>query len=286
MAGNPTLFKKNGILSNMNYSPAGGNSNTGITINNPNSKKPNPAQRNAIINAGTGAISLLGDAIAPEQYNKTAGVTRPTVLGEFTNLEATGLGATVGGPVGAGIGLALDITKNALSYKRKMNAYNQGVNKAELSNGISDRINSMQPDYTGYARDGLQVNPLDGDSQNVEMERNEIVIVPTKNGGFEKYTETGPDEPTHEQGGVEEELPAGALVFPEKYKAMIEEALAQGDTETIKKLAAQMMQESQQASAQGRPFSNGAEQQTMPEQSQEMPAMRFGGKIKRPNSKC
>ena len=268
MAGNPFIPKLNGVTSPYNFSSA---------KMSPSAQKPvlpslaeageKYANTNAMMSAGANVIGTLGSAVAGSDYNPKVGMEKPNPFATFTNLQATSLGASVGGPVGAGIGFGVDMLKNTLAYKKQVSAYDQAVNKQELTDGIDSRLQSLQPDYTGMARYGMEAN----EAQEVTMEKEEIVLVPTKSGGYTKYMETDEDDPAHEQGGVKAQLPQGALVFPEKYKQKIEEALDNGDNETIEELAEQMKGESDAAAEANEPYSNN------PAQSAKM--LRYGGKI-------
>jgi hypothetical protein len=311
MAGNPN-GSMNGVANPFNFSTQQMNPNKSPAVVNPMAETAKKfANINGMINAGANVVGTLGNAFSPNQYNRTVGMEKPNAVNQFTQLDATALGASMAGPYGAVAGLGVDVIKNALAYRNKQAQYNTAVNKQELYDGVRDRIDGMQPDFTGYARKGTVVNPMSGNSGTVEMEQNEIVLIKGEDGMYKKYMETGENAPTHEEGGVPAELPAGAIVFPGQYKEQIEQALEAGDTQAIEQMAEQMMQESEQAAQEGQPFSNAQQQPAPPQQMQQqappmqqsmpqeqmasaeqpmpenpmMPAMRYGGMIK-PKKKC
>lgn len=239
------------------------------------------------IQGATGLLNGVMQQAAPTTYDPRVGMAKPNPLQTMTNLQMTGIGANFG-PVGAGIGFAADMGINALTLRNQQRQYNQAVSRADLMDGIANMQQQQQPDYTGYARYGAMAMPMSmpkfgmGGSVPVEMEADELVVIPKPDGTFERYMATSPNAPSHEQGGVKANLPPGALVFNGKYKPMVEQALASGDNQAVAKLAQQMLAESAQAKQQGQPYSSGgggdlqqaqqltAQQQAQPQNAQAM----------------
>lgn len=219
------------------------------------------------IQAGAGLAGTLGQMVAPDVYDARLQATKPG-LGQFADLKLTAAGSMFG-PVGTGIGLAADITKNALAYKNQMNQYNQALSKNKFINSSMP----MLPDYTQFMANGGMTEQMGMPV----LQNNEIVLMPQPDGSWKKVMQTSPNAPTHAEGGVPApNLPAGAVVFPGQYVQQIEQALQSGDFQSISQMAQQVLQESQQAKQQGQPYSSGGGGQLPPEQQmqaqQQMPA--------------
>ena len=205
--------------------------------------------------------------VSPDVYDPRLQATKPG-LGQFADLKLTAAGSMFG-PVGTGIGLAADITKNALAYKNQMNQYNQALSKNKFINSNMP----MLPDYTQFMANG-------GMAEQTGMpvlQNNEIALMPQPDGSWKKVMQTSPNAPTHAEGGVPApNLPAGAVVFPGQYVQQIEQALQAGDFQSISQMAQQVLQQSQQAKEQGQPYSSGGGGQLPPQQQmqaqQQMPA--------------
>lgn len=251
MAGNPFLSKINGIVNPFNNTMSKPNQQQQMPAM-PQMPRPNNFNQNQVISTAANAVTTAGNMLFAGDYNAKVGMEKPNALNTFTDLQMTGMGASIGGPVGAGVGFGVDMLKNILAWKNRQHQYNQAVNKQELSDGINARLGALDQDFTGYARFGMKMEQ----PKNVEMEANEIVLVQTPTGDYKKYAQTSPSAPSHEEGGVQTSLPKGALVFPQKYKARVEAALEEGDTETIENLAAQMQSESELAAELQKPYSN------------------------------
>lgn len=198
------------------------------------------------IGVGLSALSGVTSAAFPSDYNKQVGMEKPNPLQTFSNFQMAGMGAQFG-PVGLAVGAGLDVAKNAVQYYRQQKAYNTAVNKQQYMDGRAERMQNLQPDYTGYAKYGSEVPMV--------LEDSEIVLIKTPK-GYQYHSETSPDAPKHEQGGVKTMLPEGALVFPKKYVDPIKRALESGDHNTIQSFEQQMLQESQAAAREGKPYSN------------------------------
>jgi hypothetical protein len=87
----------------------------------------------------------------------------------------------------------------------------------------------------------------------VEIERNERVY--DKQGNL--LMETSPTDPTHEQGGVKLELPAGSLVFPKQYHAALDKIKT---LPGFKKIAERMLENANNAYLRGEKYSSGGKQ--------------------------
>lgn len=76
-----------------------------------------------LMGAGLGAFGNIMSSAAQGRYDQRVGMEKPnaagTVLGDF---QLAGMGAQFG-PIGAGVGAALDLVKNAFEYKKKKDAY-------------------------------------------------------------------------------------------------------------------------------------------------------------------
>ena len=200
------------------------------------------------IGVGLSALSGVTSAAFPSDYNKQVGMEKPNPLQTFSNFQMAGMGAQFG-PVGLAVGAGLDVAKNAIQFYNQKKAYNTAVNKQQYMDGRAERLQNLQPDYTGYAKFGSKAKvPM-------ELEDSEIVLVKTPK-GYQYYSETSPNAPSHEEGGVKMALPEGALVFPKQYVEPIKQALSAGDNQSIQAMEHQMLQESQAAAQQGKPFSN------------------------------
>jgi hypothetical protein len=272
---------------------------------------PQPNTSNSIFkwknpNMGTAAtmatnmIGTLGKSMAPDVYDPRIGMAKPNTVGTMTDFSLAGVGSTFGLP-GLAIGAGADVLKNLYAVQQQDKQYNEAVNKADFYDGRDSRLQMMQPDYTQMMRYGgvMQYGmggqvPAAPAMPNAKMEANELVLIPQQDGSYTEYMQTSPNAPSHEQGGVNAQLPAGAIVFPAEYVQQVKAALAAGDFTAISQIAQQMLQAGEQAKQQGQAFTSGAggelpqaqqqqaqqmPQEQMPPQEQGMfpPMMRAGG---------
>lgn len=250
------------------------------------------------LTAGANTITALGSNFAPPVYDPRIGMAKPNPLGTMTNFQLAGTGAAFG-PVGMAIGGGLDVLKNLYSLQQQNKAYNEATNKADFYDNQSTRLGMMQPDFTQMMKKGGMAQYNAGGMVPAQMEANEIVLIPQPDGSYTEYMQTGANAPTHEQGGVNTQLPPGAIVFPAQYVQQVKAALAQGDFASISQMAQQMLQEGEQAKQQGQPYTSGAGGELPPAQQQQAqqmpqqqgagdmmsgmipPSMRCGGMMKR-----
>lgn len=250
------------------------------------------------LTAGANTITALGSNFAPPVYDPRIGMAKPNPLGTMTNFQLAGTGAAFGG-VGMAIGGGLDVLKNLYSLQQQNKAYNEATNKADFYDNQSTRLGMMQPDFTQMMKKGGMAQYNAGGMVPAQMEANEIVLIPQPDGSYTEYMQTGANAPTHEQGGVNTQLPPGAIVFPAQYVQQVKSALAQGDFASISQMAQQMLQEGEQAKQQGQPYTSGAGGELPPAQQQQAqqmpqqqgagdmmsgmipPSMRCGGMMKR-----
>lgn len=116
-----------------------------------------PGARNAYIGLGANAITALSGIAAPNQYDYRVGMEKPG-LGQFGNLTFTGMGASLG-PAGAAAGFGVDMVKNAVGYFKHKQQYNTAENKADFMDWRNKLMQTQMPDYTGLARDGIEIKP-------------------------------------------------------------------------------------------------------------------------------
>ncbi len=224
------------------------------------------------LTAGANTITALGSNFAPPVYDPRIGMAKPNPLGTMTNFQLAGTGAAFG-PVGMAIGGGLDVLKNLYSLQQQNKAYNEATNKADFYDNQSTRLGMMQPDFTQMMKKGGMAQYNAGGMVPAQMESNEIVLIPQPDGSYTEYMQTGTNAPTHEQGGVNTQLPPGAIVFPAQYVQQVKSALAQGDFASISQMAQQMLQEGEQAKQQGQPYTSGAGGELPPAQQQQVQQM-------------
>jgi len=214
--------------------------------------------KNALMGMGANAITGLAQTIAPDTYDQRVGMSKPG-LGQFGNLQFTSMGASLG-PAGAAVGLGVDAVKNTIGYFKNKQAYNTATNKADAMDWRNKMLSNQQPDYTGLAREGIEVAEL----VPVELEKSETVIQPESNGSYKTLFRTSDDGPTHEQGGIKLNLPVDALVFPKKYDNKLNKALEKGNNEDnwneLEKIKDLMLSNASKAYKAGKPYSSGGKQ--------------------------
>ena len=210
--------------------------------------------RNSLIGLGANAVTGIAQTIAPDSYDQRVGMAKPG-LGQFGNLQMTAMGASLG-PVGAAVGFGVDAIKNTIGYFKNKQAFNVAENKADMMDWRNKMLTNQQPDYTGLAREGIEVKAM----VPVELERSETIVTQDK-GGYNIYGRTPENGPTHEQGGIPLELPEGALVFPKKYDKGLSEAMQHGgktgDWSMMDYMKNVMKKNAAKAYEQGKPYSSG-----------------------------
>ena len=232
---------------------------------------------------GANMIGTLGKQLAPDVYDPRIGMVKPNAVGTMTDFSLAGIGSTFGLP-GLAIGAGADVLKNLYAVQQQNKQYNEAVNKADFYDNRDSRLQMMQPDYTQMMRyGGVMQYGMGGQvpasaMPNAKMEANELVLIPQQDGSYTEYMQTSPNAPSHEQGGVNAQLPAGAIVFPAEYVPQVKAALAAGDFAAISQIAQQMLQAGEQAKQQGQAFTSGAggelppaQQQQVQQQAQQMP---------------
>ena len=132
-----------------------------------------------LMGAGLGAFGNIMSSAAQGRYDQRVGMEKPnaagTVLGDF---QLAGMGAQFG-PIGAGVGAALDLVKNAFEYKKKKDAYEAQKNKVNFQDMRESMMTGMEPDYTYLAKYGTKVYQNGGP------------IAPEGNPFLKDYAETG-----------------------------------------------------------------------------------------------
>jgi hypothetical protein len=224
-------------------------------------------QAGGLIGLGSSLVTGIGQML-PKVYDTRVGMQRPNFARSMSDMTYTGMGAAVGGPWGALVGGIIDTGKNIGSYFNEKGKYNTAVNRFQNDNAMQQRLDTIAPDYTGAAKYGMKVGDIpkygmggnipayqSGGAVPVELEDNEAILMPQADGSYQWLGKTSANAPSHEQGGVNTTLPEGALVFPGKYVKQLKAAHAAGDWSSIKAMEGQMMQESNEAARQGKPFS-------------------------------
>lgn len=254
MAGMNNGMPPRNPFSGMSFNKAAGN-----TFGN-----PMDATSEAAGNSNAGGWIALGSALGtgigdmlPSSYNQNIGMARPNFIKEMMNAQYTGMGASIAGPWGALIGGIIDTGKNIGSYVDKQAKYRAAVTGWQNREAQQQRMDTMLPDMTGYARKGMRTPYCGhGGMVPVEIERNEAVVMPT-NDGYDLMGVTPPNAPTHEQGGIKTMLPQGALVFPQQYIPGVLSATSNGDNNTMDMLRDDMLAGAKQAALNGEPYSSG-----------------------------
>ena len=119
----------------------------------------------AIAGAGVGLISGLAKAGMQDKYDPRVGMSKPNLGGNlFGDATFTQVGlnpalmAATGG-ISALVGGGVDLIKNAVKYAKQKDRYENKKLATDTMQSIDDARENMKPDYTGYARNGTQVNP-------------------------------------------------------------------------------------------------------------------------------
>lgn len=218
--------------------------------------KSSTKEKNKAASAATGNVLGLvtgaSKALFPAQYDQEVGMEKPNDIQLMTDFSAAST-LSAFGPVGTAVGAVVDVGKNIVAMNKAHKQYGLAKRKHGLRQAQERNAMLMADDYTGLAKYGMESK-----GQPVELEKNEIVVMKNDSGDYKPYMSTGPNDPSHEEGGVQTNLPEGTVVFPNKYKKKVEQALSAGDNATIDKLKGQMMVESTAASLKGAPFSNQA----------------------------
>jgi hypothetical protein len=214
----------------------------------------NNQQKGALLGLGAAGISALGSTIAPDQYDPRVGMEKPSPIKAMTNLQFTQMGSSFG-PAGAAVGFGVDLAKNIVGFAKHKAQYKAAEQKADFTDWRNETMTGMQTDYTGLAREGIEVEMIP-----VEIERNERVYVKTPT-GYQLYTETPNNAPKHEQGGIKTELPQGALVFPKDYFNDLDTVTSRNGmiTNSIKfnEIKEKMLKNAKTAALAGKPYSSG-----------------------------
>jgi hypothetical protein len=116
------------------------------------------------IGAGLGiATSLIGANAS--KYDQRVGMSKPnafsTIAGDSTVTQIglnPALMAATGG-LSAVAGLSIDAVKNTFKYLKQKDKYDNKKLAVDSMQQLDDARENMKPDYTGYARNGTQVNP-------------------------------------------------------------------------------------------------------------------------------
>jgi hypothetical protein len=235
------------------------------------------------IGMGAALVSALGTKMG-RGYDYRVGMERPSLAKSMSDLQFTQMGANLG-PLGAGVGLIADTAKNLSAFQKHRSQFNKAETKADFYDARNDMMAEQMPDYTGLAKYGMKVQGGYGAKMGMggssymqmggqvpaELERDEIVYVPTADGGYQEYMETSADAPKHEDGGVKTTLPEGAVVFPGQFK---KEAMAAftyggktGDWSKFNGVKDTMLKRANKAFMDGKPYSSGG-------------AMGYGGKYR------
>lgn len=208
----------------------------------PTSRWKNPATGGNIA-SGIGALSAVAGAFTPNTYNPKVGMEKPNPMKQFTDLQMTSMGASFG-PVGMGVGFAADMTKNAIAYQKAKQQYETAENKAEYYDDRANRLATMQPDLTGFAKYGA-------------ARYGEVIA----ENGEKMYTEDKDDYKaidikgaTHEEGGVKMAMPPNSVVAPREYAANMDHNLDK--KENMEQLKHRMAMEGKKAANLGLPFSS------------------------------
>lgn len=218
------------------------------------SKKGDPTKPNLGHLVSTG-IQAAGQVLGDTPYDQRIGMEQPSLMKRMTDTTFATMGSTFG-PMGTLAGGVIDFGKNLVGFMTDKGQFRDARKAADLNDDL--RYRNLQPDYTGMARYGTKVKQqmaFGGQTAPVTMEDNETIVMPTQQ-GYMMVGQTSNNAPSHEQGGVTKELPVGSLVFPEKYKEPVEQALATGNNQAMDAMANSMMLESELAAKQGKPFSN------------------------------
>jgi len=230
------------------------------------------------IAAGAGMIGTLAQAIQPSTYDRRTGLEKKgTFASLYGDNTAFKVGASTGNPIAMVGGLVVDRVKNAMMMQHERKKGKEELSRYNLMAGINNNQMFAQPNYIGYAKNGMKSK-----GQLAEIEQDEIAIKLGKDGKYKHIVSTGPGAKSHEEGGEKVYLEQGTLVFPKKYKSKVENALAKGDTRSIDKYKSEMLVESTSRALRGDPYSNqsGIETQLQElSQSNNVATARYGAKI-------
>jgi hypothetical protein len=116
------------------------------------------------IGAGLGIATSLAARNA-SVYDQRVGMSKPNALGTIASdstvtqigLNPLLMGAT--GGLSAVAGLTIDAIKNSIKYAKQKDKYENKKLAVDTMQSLDDARENMKPDYTGYARNGTQVNP-------------------------------------------------------------------------------------------------------------------------------
>jgi len=112
----------------------------------------------SLLGAGIGAATKLIGTNA-STYDQRVGMSKPNAFGTmFGDSTFTQIGSSFG-PAGMAIGGTVDLIKNAIKYAKQKDRYENKKLATDTMQSIDDARENMKPDYTGYARNGTQVNP-------------------------------------------------------------------------------------------------------------------------------
>lgn len=230
------------------------------------------------IAAGAGMIGTLAQTIQPSTYDRRTGLEKKgTFASLYGDNTAFKVGASTGNPIAMVGGLIVDRVKNAMMMQHERKQGKEELSRYNLMAGINKNQMMAQPNYIGYAKNGMKSK-----GQLANLEQDEIAIKLGKDGKYKHIITTGPDHPSHDIGGKNYFLEQGTLVFPKKYKSKVENALAKGDTKIINELKTEMLVESTSRALRGDPYSNqsGIETQLQElSQGKNVVTARYGAKI-------
>lgn len=112
-------------------------------------------QKMGLVSGGVGMFSNALKGLSPDQWDPRVGAEKPG-FGQLADTKFTQMGATFG-PVGMGVGFAVDAVKNIWGYTKKKAQYDVAYNKANFMDQKDSMRTGMQPDYTGLAKYGMLV---------------------------------------------------------------------------------------------------------------------------------
>jgi len=110
-----------------------------------------------LVGSGLGMFGNIMSSVGKGRYDQRVGMEKPnaagTILGDF---QLAGMGASLG-PIGAGVGAALDLVKNIFTYGKKKEAFDAQKNKVNFKDMRESMMTGMEPDYTNLSRYGTKV---------------------------------------------------------------------------------------------------------------------------------
>jgi len=133
-----------------------------------NSKDFFASEAGQATSAGIGAGLGIATSLAAKNasvYDPRVGMSKPNAWGTIaSDSTVTQIGlnpalmAATGG-LSAVAGLTIDAIKNSIKYVKQKDKYENKKLAVDTMQQLDDARENMKPDYTGYARNGTQVNP-------------------------------------------------------------------------------------------------------------------------------